>query len=167
MILHGKAIRFGDDINTDYIIAEHYKSRSTDIKEIARYAFADYAPDFIQRVRQDDVLVAGRNFGCGSAREAAPHVLKVAGISCVVATSFARIFFRNAINIGLPVVECDTASIQEGDQLSVDVEGGVVDDVTRALRITAAPLPGIMTAILQAGGIAGYLKRHGDLVLPG
>jgi 3-isopropylmalate/(R)-2-methylmalate dehydratase small subunit len=162
----GRALRFGDDINTDYIIADHYKMRSADIHEIAKYAFADFDPTFMQRARPGDIVVAGRNFGCGSAREAAPHVLKAAGISCVVATAFARIFFRNAINIGLPVIECDTAAIQEGDELAVDLERGLVNDLTRGLKITADPLPGIMAAILQAGGIAGYLKLHGDLVLP-
>lgn len=166
MKYQGRALRFGNDINTDYIIADHYKSRSTDINEMARFAFADFAPDFVKQVRPGDILVAGRNFGCGSAREAAPHVLKAVGISCVVASSFARIFFRNAINIGLPIVECDSAAIEDGDELLVDVEHGVVHDLTRQLKISVDPLPVIMTEILQAGGIAGYLKLHGDLVLP-
>ena len=166
MSLQGKAIIFGDDINTDYIIADHYKMRSTDIREIARYAFADYDPEFMKRMRPGDILVAGRNFGCGSAREAAPHVLKVSGISCVLATSFARIFFRNAVNIGLPIMECDTSAIKEGDDLVVDVKSGSVEDRTQGTRITAVPVTGIMAAILDAGGIAGYLRLHGDLVLP-
>ncbi|HYC37241.1 MAG TPA: 3-isopropylmalate dehydratase small subunit [Usitatibacter sp.] len=166
MSFRGKAIVFGDDINTDYIIAEHYKSRSTDIREIAKYAFADYDPEFMKRMRPGDILVAGRNFGCGSAREAAPHVLKVAGISCVLAVSFARIFFRNAVNIGLPIMECDTTGIEEGDELVVDAQSGAVEDRTRGSNITATPVTGIMAAILEAGGIAGYLRKHGDLVLP-
>ena len=166
MRCRGKVLRFGDHINTDYIIADHYKSRYNDIDELAKYVFADFEPQFAKRVRPGDILVAGSNFGCGSAREAAPRVLKIAGISCVLASSFARIFFRNAINIGLPVVECDTSAIRDGDDLRVDVQAGIVDDLTRGLTIPAAPLPAVMTAILEAGGIAGYLKQHGDLVLP-
>jgi 3-isopropylmalate/(R)-2-methylmalate dehydratase small subunit len=162
----GRALCFGDNINTDYIIADHYKVRSADIAEVAKYVFADYQPEFAKRVRDGDLLVAGRNFGCGSAREAAPRVLKAAGISCVVASSFARIFFRNAINVGLPVVECDTAAIQDGDQVLVDVEGGIVKDLTQEFQIATSPIPAIMAAILRAGGLAGYIKLHGDLVLP-
>ena len=166
MILRGRVHRFGDDINTDYIIAEQHKSRSTDIREIARHTFEDIDPNFVHRVQPGDVLVGGRNFGCGSAREAAPHVIKIVGISCVVAQSFARFFFRNAINIGLPVAECDTSAIQDGDEVEADLERGVVRDVTRGLEIPTATLPSVMAAILQTGGIAGYLKTHGDLVLP-
>ena len=167
MKYQGCALAFGDDINTDYIIADHYKIRSADIAEVAKYVFADYQPEFAKRVREGDVLVAGRNFGCGSAREAAPRVLRAAGISCIVASSFARIFFRNAINIGLPVVECDTAAICDGDEVQVDVEGGIVNDITQGLQIATTPIPAIMAAILRAGGLAGYIMLHGDLVLPG
>ena len=166
MMYRGRALRFGDDINTDYIIADHYKARSADIAEVARYVFADYQPEFAKRVRAGDIVVAGRNFGCGSAREAAPRVLKAAGIACIVASSFARIFFRNSINIGLPVVECDTAAIHDGDELRVEVEGGIVKNLTRDLQVATTPIPAIMAAILQAGGLAGYIKLHGDLVLP-
>ncbi len=166
MNFHGRVLRFGDDINTDYIIADHYKSRSADIAEVARYVFADYQPEFAKRVRSGDILVAGRNFGCGSAREAAPRVLKAAGIACVVAASFARIFFRNAVNIGLPVVECDTASIRDGDEILVEVDAGSVRNLTQGLTVSTAPIPRIMAAILQAGGLAAYIKQHGDLVLP-
>jgi 3-isopropylmalate/(R)-2-methylmalate dehydratase small subunit len=166
MKFSGRALCFGENINTDYIIADHYKMRSADIAEVAKYVFADYQPDFAKRVRPGDVVVAGNNFGCGSAREAAPRVLKAAGISCVVASSFARIFFRNAINIGLPLLECDTSEIRDGDELVVDIEGGIVKDVTQGIEIAAAPIPSIMAAILQAGGLAAYIKIHGDLVLP-
>jgi len=166
MRLKGKARRFGDNVNTDYIIAEHYKNRSTDIHEIAKFVFADFAPDFGKRVQPGDILVAGRNFGCGSAREAAPHVLKISGIACVVASSFARIFFRNAINIGLPLMECDTTEIEEDDDMLVDPAAGTVEDVTRSLTRTATPLQGVMADILASGGIAAYLKEHGTLILP-
>jgi 3-isopropylmalate/(R)-2-methylmalate dehydratase small subunit len=166
MIFRGYAVCFGDDINTDYIIADHYKAASADVNEVAKYVFADYRPEFRAQVRPGDVLVAGRNFGCGSAREAAPRVLKAAGISCVIANTFARIFFRNSINIGLPVLECDTSAIQAGDELAVDIVSGIVDDRTQALQIRGLPMPSIMAAILREGGLVAYLRRHGDLVLP-
>jgi 3-isopropylmalate/(R)-2-methylmalate dehydratase small subunit len=166
MILRGRAHRFGDDINTDYIIADHYKAASADVNEVAKYVFADYRPQFIKEVRPGDIVVAGRNFGAGSAREAAPRVLKAAGISSVIATSFARIFFRNAINIGLPVLECDTSAIEAGDDIIIDIEAGTVEDVTQSLQLRGLPMPAIMSAILGAGGLVEYIRRHGDLVLP-
>jgi 3-isopropylmalate/(R)-2-methylmalate dehydratase small subunit len=166
MNLRGKAISFGDDVNTDYIIADHHKMSSADVNEVAKYVFAEYRPEFTALVRPGDILVAGRNFGCGSAREAAPRVLRAAGISCIVAASFARIFFRNAINIGLPVLECDTAWIREGDELAIDIEAGTVDDLTQTRASTAAPMPAIVAAILREGGLVQYMRRHGDLVLP-
>lgn len=166
MTLRGRVHLFDDDINTDYIIADQHKSRSTDMREIATHAFADIRPDFVGKVRAGDLVVAGRNFGCGSAREAAPHVLKILGISCLIAKSFARIFFRNAINIGMPLAECDTSPIQEGDDVEVDLEHGMLRDLTQGIAIDTAPLPPVMRAILQAGGIDRYLAVHGDLVLP-
>lgn len=166
MNYQGQARCFGDNINTDYIIAEHYKNRSTDLREIAKFTFADFDPGFARRVRPGDILVAGRNFGCGSAREAAPHVLKLSGIACVAAPTFARIFYRNAINIGLPLVECDTSGMEEGDDMVVNPARGTVLDKTKGILRTAAPLPKVMMAILASGGIAAYLKRHGDLKLP-
>ncbi len=165
MILRGRAHRFGDDINTDYIIADHYKAASADVDTLSRHAFADYRPEFVAAVRRGDVIVAGRNFGCGSAREAAPRVLKAVGISCVVATSFARIFFRNAINVGLPVIECNTAVVEQDDELAIDVEHGTVDDLTKTERMQGLPMPAMMSAILDAGGLVEYMRRHGDLVL--
>ena len=166
MIHQNRVHRFGDDISTDDIIAEHYKARATDVGELARYAFADHTPGFIDRLRPGEILIAGRNFGCGSAREAAPQVLKTAGISCVLAQSFGRIFFRNAVNIGLPLAECDTSAIMDGDEVAADLVAGVVRNLTRGTEVAAAPLPGVMAAILEAGGIAGYLRKHGDLILP-
>lgn len=162
----GRALCFGDDINTDYIIADHYKMRSADIAEVAKYVFADYQPEFAMRVRPGDILVAGSNFGCGSAREAAPRVLKAAGISCLVASSFARIFYRNAINIGLPLLECDTSVIRDGDELVVDIKTGIVRNATQDFEIPANPTPSFVMAILEAGGLVPYLKLHGDLELP-
>ena len=166
MIYQGRGHRFGDDVSTDDIIAEHYKARAADVNELARFAFADFAPGFAERVRRGDLVVGGRNFGCGSAREAAPHVLKASGVSCVLAQSFGRIFFRNAINIGLPIAECDTTGIRDGDEVAVDLVAGTVRNLTHGTQVVAAPLPAVMAAILAEGGIAGYLRKHGDLVLP-
>jgi 3-isopropylmalate/(R)-2-methylmalate dehydratase small subunit len=160
------AQRFGDDINTDYIIAAQYKAASLDLDEMATHTFEDIDPLFVGRVRPGDVVVAGRNFGCGSSRETAVHVLAACGVSAVVAPSFARIFFRNAINNGLLVVECDTDQIAQGDQLEVDFDGGVVRVPARGIERPITPLPHIMKALLQAGGLAAYIREHGDLVLP-
>jgi 3-isopropylmalate/(R)-2-methylmalate dehydratase small subunit len=166
MIQQGRAHRFGDDVSTDDIIPEHYKARATDVNELARFAFVEHTPGFANRMKRGDLVVGGRNFGCGSAREAAPHILKVAGVSCVLAQSFGRIFFRNAINIGLPIAECDTSGIRDGDEVAVDLASGTVRNLTLGTEVAAAPLPSVMAAILQEGGIAGYLRKHGDLVLP-
>jgi len=166
MKLRGRVHRFGDDVNTDYIIPAQYKGASLDIQEIARHTFEDIDPDFVKRVQPGDVVVAGSNFGCGSSRETAAHVLKVVGVSCVLASSFARIFFRNAINTGLPVAECHTTDIEAGDEVEVDLARGVVVDLTRGLKLAIVPLPAIMMAVLQEGGVVPYLKKHGDLVLP-
>ncbi|MHB0870850.1 MAG: 3-isopropylmalate dehydratase small subunit [Chloroflexota bacterium] len=166
MLLRGKVHKFGDDINTDYIIAAHTYVKSLDMKETAKHVFEDIDPGFAQRVRPGDIVVADRNFGCGSSRETAAHVLKTAGISCVLAQSFARIFFRNAINIGLPLVECDTSGMEAGDDLEVDLVAGTVRNLSRGNEVDIIPLPEIMMAVLQSGGITEYVKEHGDLVLP-
>lgn len=166
MRLNGTVQRFGANINTDYIIAAQYKAASLDMREMARHTFEDIDPGFVDRVRSGDIVVAGRNFGCGSSRETAVHVLTACGVAAVVATSFARIFFRNAINNGLPVLECDTAGIEQGDTLEADLDSGTVAVPARGIRLAAAPLPPVMQALLREGGLAAYLRRHGDLVLP-
>ncbi len=166
MLLRGKVHRFGDDVNTDYIIAAHAYVKALDIKQIAQHAFEDIDPDFVRRVRPGDVVVADRNFGCGSSRETAAHVLKAVGVSCVLAQSFARIFFRNAINIGLPLVECDTSRMRAGDELKVDLAAGLVRDLTQDFEVGIIPLPEVMVAVLEAGGVTEYVNKHGDLVLP-
>ena len=162
----GKAQRFGDNVNTDYIIAAQHKAASLDVREMARHTFADIDPEFASRVRPGDVVVAGRNFGCGSSRETAVHVLRALGVSAVLAISFARIYFRNAVNSGLPVLECDTTDIQQGDEIEVDLARSVVINHTRGTELSVTQLPPVMRAVLAAGGVAPYLKRHGDLVLP-
>jgi 3-isopropylmalate/(R)-2-methylmalate dehydratase small subunit len=165
-MIKGRVQRFGCDINTDYIIAAQHKAASLDVTEMARHTFEDIDPDFVGRVRPGDVVVADANFGCGSSRETAPRVLLACQISAVVAPSFGRIFFRNAINVGLPVIECDTAGIEQDDMIEVDLGGGLVSIPHRALKRHASPLPDVMRALLDAGGLANYLRLHGDLVLP-
>jgi 3-isopropylmalate/(R)-2-methylmalate dehydratase small subunit len=161
MNIAGRAHRFGDDINTDYIISSKYKSASLDPRDLTRHLMEDIDPGFGQRVRPGDILVAGKNFGCGSSREGAPLVIKASGISVVVAPSFARIFFRNAINIGLPVFICDTAGISTGDELEFDLEAGSGRNRSTGEVITAAPLPRVMINIVRDGGLAAHIRRHG------
>lgn len=165
MVLKGKAHVYGDDLNTDYIISGKYKFKTLDMKELARHCMEDIDPEFAQRVRPGDFIVAGGNFGCGSSREQAPLVIKHAGVSAVLARSFARIFFRNAINKGLPVVECDTSGIRNGDDLEVDLGKGRVTNITRGTTVDIVPLPEVMMDILREGGLTEYLKIHGGFRL--
>jgi 3-isopropylmalate/(R)-2-methylmalate dehydratase small subunit len=158
--LHGRVHVFGNDINTDYIIAGKYKFKTNDMRELARHAFEDIDPEFIARVQPGDIVVAGNNFGCGSSREQAPLVLLHAGISAVVAASFARIFFRNAINTGLPVLQCPVEGLQNGDQLSVDLATGEIM-AGDGRKWQANPLPPVMLQILQNGGLVPHIKKHG------
>lgn len=166
MIARGRVQRFGGDINTDYIIAAQHKAASLDVRQMARHTFEDIDPGFADRVRAGDVVVADANFGCGSSRETAPRVLLTCGISAVVAPTYGRIFFRNAINVGLPVIECDTTGIEQDDIIEIDVQRGLVLVQERGLQRHASPLPDVMRALLDAGGLANYLRLHGDLVLP-
>ncbi|HPC78446.1 MAG TPA: 3-isopropylmalate dehydratase, partial [bacterium] len=132
-----------------------------DMKELARHIFEDIEPNFIDKIKPGDIIVAGRNFGCGSSREQAPLVIKNAGLSAVVASSFARIFYRNAINNGLPLVECDTSRIQDGDELEIDLENGVVRDLTGGFEMGINPLPPFMMKLLQDGGLVEHFKKYG------
>lgn len=166
MILEGVAHRFGDNINTDYIIAAQHKAASTDLAEMALHAFEDIDPEFVERVQPGDVVVGGQNFGCGSSREAAVSVLLELGVAAVLAPSFARIYFRNAINLGMPVVECDTSAILGGHRIELRLGSGVVLNHSTGDELTISPLPTIMQAVLTEGGIKAYLKKHGDLVIP-
>ncbi|AEG15251.1 3-isopropylmalate dehydratase small subunit [Desulfofundulus kuznetsovii DSM 6115] len=161
MLLQGKAHKFGDDVNTDYIISGKYKFKTLDMRELAKHVMEDLDPDFYQKINAGDFIVAGRNFGCGSSREQAPLAIKYAGISAVLAKSFARIFFRNAINTGLPVVECDTDRIEPGDELMVDLSTGVITNKTKGLTIAAKPLPPVMIKILNDGGLVAHFRKYG------
>lgn len=161
--LYGRVHRFGDNINTDYIISGKYKFKTLDMNELAHHVMEDIRPGFYDDVEKGDFIVAGENFGGGSSREQAPLVIQAAGVGAVLAKSFARIFFRNAINVGLPVIECDTSGIEEGDELKIDLVGGWVINVTKDKKIPSTPLPEVMVRILNAGGLADYLKKEGSL----
>ncbi len=164
-LLRGKAHVFGGDVNTDYIISGRYKFKTLDMDELAGHCMEDIDPDFASKVEPGDFIVAGANFGCGSSREQAPLVIKHAGVSAVLAGSFARIFFRNAINKGLPVAECDTSGIATGDELEVDLGKGKVKNLTRGVEMDVLPLPSVMMDILSEGGLTDYLKKHGGFNL--
>lgn len=154
----GIAHKFGDDINTDYIIASTRKRDTVDPQKLAQYLMEDIRPGFGFKVEEGDFLVAGRNFGCGSAMEIAPLVVMAAGIRAVIAKSYARSFYRNAINLGLLVLEADTDSIDEGDHLEI-VQAGLIHDVTNGEKIQARPFAALIKEILDAGGIIPYFER--------
>ncbi len=161
MEIQGKAHKFGDDINTDYIISGKYKFKTLDMNKLAKHVMEDLDPDFYSKIEAGDFIVAGRNFGCGSSREQAPLAIKHANIGAVLAKSFARIFFRNAINTGLPVIECDTDQIDAGDKLSVDLAAGKLVNETKNKDIEIKQLPEVMIKILNDGGLAEHFKKHG------
>ncbi|MBN1289642.1 MAG: 3-isopropylmalate dehydratase small subunit [Actinobacteria bacterium] len=163
MILKGKAHRFGDDVNTDYIISGRYKFKTLDMKELATHVMEDLDPGFYSRVEEGDFIVAGSNFGCGSSREQAPLAIKYAGVSAVISESFARIYFRNSINNGLPSIVCDSSGIEDGDELEVDLENGTIKDLTRGTEIETSPLPKVMLDILNEGGLVPFINKHGRL----
>ena len=160
----GTAHVYGDNVDTDRIIAGKY-TKTLDNADLARHVLEDLDPTFSSRVRPGDILVAGRNFGCGSSREQAPLAIKSAGVAAVVATTFARIFFRNAINIGLPLLEIGAHQIQPGGRLRIDLAGGTVQDLQTQHVYKAAAMPAVMIAILEWGGLVPYLKKFGDYKL--
>ncbi len=165
MRLKGKAHKFGNDVNTDYIISGRYKFATLDMKELAKHVMEDLDPDFYRKIKKGDFIIAGRNFGCGSSREQAPLAIKYAGISGIIAKSFARIFYRNAINVGLPVMECNTDRIKKGDELEVDLEKGIVYNKSKRKRIKTKPLSQFMIEILKDGGLTAHFKKHGTFKL--
>ncbi|MHB8095090.1 MAG: 3-isopropylmalate dehydratase small subunit [Candidatus Aminicenantales bacterium] len=161
MNVKGKVHKFGDDVDTDVIIPARYLN-SYDPAELARHCMEDIDPKFAAAVRPGDLIVAGRNFGCGSSREHAPLAIKGAGVSCVIAASFARIFYRNAINTGLPILECPeaAAAIAAGDEVEVDLASGTITDLTSGRTFPAKPFPGSILEIIQAGGLIQRLKSR-------
>ena len=151
-----RRLKVADNINTDYVISGRYKFKIQDPKELAKYIFEDIDPAFASRVTKGDVLVAGENFGCGSSREQAPQALKTAGFAAVIAKSFARIFYRNAFNIGLLLVEADTSFIDDGDELEIDIDAGRVTDKAKGLAFDMKPIPPLMRALLADGGVVEH-----------
>jgi 3-isopropylmalate/(R)-2-methylmalate dehydratase small subunit len=160
MKLKGKVHKYGADVNTDAIIPARYLNVS-EPSELAKHCMEDIDDDFVNRVRDGDIIVATTNFGCGSSREHAPLAIKACGVSCVIAQSFARIFFRNAIDIGLPILECDEAARQTevGDVLEVELMSGEVRNVTRGKVFHASPYPEFMLELISAGGLIEYTRR--------
>ena len=160
MKLQGKVWRFGDNIDTDLIIPARYLNIS-DGSELARHCFADVRPEFAKDVSSGDILVAGRNFGCGSSREHAPLAIREAGVSVIIATSFARIFYRNAFNIGLPLLESEEAAegISEGEQVAVDLASGECESIDSGKTFSAHPIPDFMRKLIKAGGLMKYVVQ--------
>jgi len=165
MTLKGRAFKFGDDISTDHIIPGRWFHLRSNLPELAKHALEDVAPDFVSRVKPGDFIVAGKNFGLGSSREHAPLVIKMAGVSAVLAESTARIFFRNAINLGLPVLLCDTSRIGEGDDLEIDLAGSTIRDLTNGGQLSFGRMPDVMLRILDEGGLVPYIKKYGNFKL--
>ena len=160
MELKGKVHRFGDDINTDEIIPARYLNTS-DPQELARHAMEDADPEFVNKIKSGDFIVAGKNFGCGSSREHAPVALKAAGLSGVIAAGFARIFYRNAFNMGLPIWESPeaAAALEAGREISLDLDTGVITDVATGKQYASQPIPAFMQELLADGGLMAHLKK--------
>jgi 3-isopropylmalate/(R)-2-methylmalate dehydratase small subunit len=164
MKLEGKAIKLGDNINTDFIISGRYKFAITDMKELAKHIMEDIDPAFSSKISPgNSMIVAGSNFGMGSSREQAPLVIKEAGLVAVLAKSFARIFYRNAFNIGLALIETDTDKIAESDLIDIDLDKGIVRNITKGSELPMKPFPKFMQELLKEGGIISYYKKYGEL----
>ncbi|MBU1912789.1 MAG: 3-isopropylmalate dehydratase [Candidatus Omnitrophica bacterium] len=162
--MKGISYKFGDDINTDLIISGRYKFSITDPNQLARHVFEDIDPEFHKKVGRDKFFViAGTNFGCGSSREQAPLALKYAGCQAVLAKSFARIFYRNAFNLGLPLVECDTDKIKKEDIIEVDIEKGIVVGLDKQYTLHIKPFTKFQKSLVEIGGIVNYYKKYGEL----
>ena len=160
-----RLLKMQDNINTDYIISGRYKFRIQDPKELARYVFEDIEKDFYKKVNKGDFLICGENFGCGSSREQAPLALKATGLRAVVAKSFARIFYRNALNLGLYLIECNTNYIDDGDELELDMNSSIIKNRSKGLNISFKALPNLAKKILAEGGMVEYFKKHGRIGL--
>lgn len=161
MSVKGKVFKYGDNVDTDVIIPARYLNTS-DAKELAAHCMEDIDLDFVKNVKDGDIIVANKNFGCGSSREHAPLAIKTAGISCVIASTFARIFYRNSINIGLPILECDEAvkNIDANDELEVDFSTGLIKNLTKNQEYKGEPFPEFMQKIIDNDGLIGYIGRN-------
>jgi len=164
-ILRGRAFKLGDDISTDHIQPGRYSYLRSNLPELAKHVLEDADPSFVSRVRPGDFVVGGNNFGLGSSREHAPTIIKMAGVSAILARSVARIFFRNAINVGLPVLVCETDGIDDGDELEVDLGRGIILDRTKGIELSFAKIPDVMLTILNEGGLVPYIQKYGDFKL--
>lgn len=160
MKAHGTVHKYGDNVDTDVIIPARYLN-SSDPKELAKKCMEDIDADFVNRVKPGDIMVANKNFGCGSSREHAPIAIKASGIACVIAETFARIFYRNAINIGLPIIECPEAAkaIEAGDDVEIDFDSGMIYDRTKGLEFKGQAFPEFMQKIIQAEGLMNYINQ--------
>jgi len=159
-ILVGRSFKFGDDISTDLIAPGRLFHLRSDLPELAKHVLEDADPEFAGKVKPGDFVVGGRDFGLGSSREHAPLIMKMAGVGAVLAKSFARIFFRNSINVGLPALICDTDKIDEGDILEIDLKKGTIDNKTKNLKLQFSPLPEVMIKILDDGGLVNHITKN-------
>jgi len=164
-VLKGRAHKFGSDISTDLIAPGRYYHLRSNLPELAKHVLEDADHEFTSKVKKGDFVVADNNFGLGSSREHAPIIIEMAGVAAVLAKSFARIFYRNAINVGLPVLICDTDQLNQGDELEVDLAVGVIKDLTNGRTLTFSKIPEAMLKILDEGGLVPYIKKHGDFEL--
>jgi len=160
MILKGRVWKFGDDIDTDIIIPARYLNTSEPI-ELAKHLMEGVDPEFPKKVKKGDIIVAGKNFGCGSSREHAPIAIKAAGVIAVIGKSFARIFYRNAFNIGLPIFECSEASekLKEGDEIEIDAQNGIIKNIKTTKEYKVKPIPEFMQELISAGGLIQWIKK--------
>jgi len=165
VILKGSAFKFGDEISTDHIIPGRYAQLRSNLPELAKHVMEDADKTFAQKVQPGDFIVAGKNFGLGSSREHAPLVIKMSGVSAILAKSVARIFFRNSINQGLPVLICDTDMIDAADELEINLTQGTVTDRTKDIHLSIGRIPKVMLDILHEGGLIPYINKHGDFKL--
>jgi 3-isopropylmalate/(R)-2-methylmalate dehydratase small subunit len=164
-LVKGRVWKFGDNVSTDLIAPGRYFHLRSNLEELAKHVLEDARLEFASKVEKGDIIAAGENFGLGSSREHAPRIIKLAGISVVLAKSFARIFYRNCINIGLPVVICDTGGIREGDEVEVFLEEGVVKNHTQGTEVAFTSLPAVMTRILRDGGLVAHIQKNGGFRL--
>ena len=161
MVIEGRVLKYGDNINTDEIIPARYLD-TTDPKELAKHCMGGIDENFLGKVKDNKILIAGRNFGCGSSREHAPLALKEVGVTCIIASSFARIFFRNAINIGLPIIECEqvVTNTKEGDEVQIDTVRGNIKNLTKEESYSLVPFPPFLQQLINKGGLEGYVKER-------
>lgn len=163
--MRGRVFKFGDNISTDHIAPGRLFHLRSNLPEFAKHVLEDADPEFASKMHLGDFVVAGSNFGLGSSREHAPQIIKLAGVGAVIAKSFARIFYRNAINIGLLAIECDTDGINAGDELDLDIENGVLKNLTNGVIIPIEPLPPVMIKMLNDGGLVEHIKKNGGFNL--